>query len=83
MSITDTDTMLMGTKTSLPRRIVDLYVEGFRSMRVGRQLWLLIAIKLLILFGVMKVFLFPNVLKTQFDTDTERSAHVLENLTKE
>lgn len=52
-------------------------------MKVGRQLWLLIAIKLLILFGVMKVLFFPNVLKTQFDTDAERSAHVLENLTKE
>lgn len=73
----------MGTEISLLRRIADLYVEGFRSMKVGRQLWLLIAIKLLILFGVMKVLFFPNVLKTQFDTDAERSAHVLENLTKE
>ncbi|MBN2870325.1 MAG: DUF4492 domain-containing protein [Campylobacterales bacterium] len=67
----------------LLRRIADLYIDGFRSMKVGRELWLLIAVKLLILFGVMKIFFFPNYLKTQYDTDTERSAHVLDNLTKE
>lgn len=73
----------MATEMRLLRRIADLYIDGFRSMKVGRELWLLIAVKLLILFGVMKIFFFPNYLKTQYDTDTERSAHVLDNLTKE
>ncbi|MDD3770600.1 MAG: DUF4492 domain-containing protein [Sulfuricurvum sp.] len=73
----------MATEASVLRRIADLYVEGFRAMKVGRQLWLLIALKLLILFGVMKILFFPDVLKTRFDSDAERSAHVLENLTKE
>ena len=74
---------IMDTEAPLLRRIADLYVDGFRTMKVGRKLWLLIAIKLLILFGVMKVFFFPNYLQTQFDNDVQRSAHVLENLTKE
>jgi len=73
----------MATEMTLLRRIADLYIDGFRSMKVGKELWLLIALKLLILFGVMKVFFFPNYLKTQYDNDTERSVHVLENLTKE
>lgn len=73
----------MTTNSSLLRRIADLYIDGFRSMKVGKELWLLIALKLLILFGVMKLFYFPNYLKTQYDNDTQRSAHVLENLTRE
>ncbi len=73
----------MATEMTLLRRIADLYLDGFRSMKVGKELWFLIALKLLILFGVMKVFFFPNYLKTQYDNDTQRSAHVLENLTKE
>ncbi|MDX9967334.1 DUF4492 domain-containing protein [Sulfuricurvum sp. IAE1] len=73
----------MATEASLLRRIADLYIEGFRAMKVGRQLWLLIALKLLILFGVMKILFFPDILNTRFDTDAQRSAHVLENLTKE
>lgn len=64
-------------------RIVDLYIDGFRNMKVGKELWLLIALKLLLLFGVMKVFFFPDVLQTQFQTDEARSQHVLENLTRE
>jgi hypothetical protein len=73
----------MAAEMRLLRRIADLYIDGFRNMKVGKELWILIGLKLLILFGVMKVFFFPNYLKTQFDNDTQRSAHVLENLTKE
>lgn len=73
----------MATSSSLLRRIADLYIDGFRSMKVGKELWILIALKLLILFGVMKLFFFPNYLKTQYDNDTQRSAHVLETLTRE
>ena len=62
--------------------IVSLYIDGFRNMRVGKELWILIALKLLILFGIMKLFFFPNYLKTEYENDTQRSMHVLEQLTK-
>ncbi len=63
-------------------RIASLYIEGFKNMRVGKELWILIALKLLILFGIMKLFFFPNYLKTEYENDTQRSMHVLEQLTK-
>ncbi|MDY0194497.1 MAG: DUF4492 domain-containing protein [Sulfurovaceae bacterium] len=62
--------------------IASLYIDGFKSMKVGRELWILIALKLLILFGIMKLFFFPNYLKTEYENDTQRSMHVLEQLTK-
>jgi hypothetical protein len=37
---------------------------------------------LIILFLVLKLFFFPNYLKTNFKTDEERSNHVIEQLTK-
>jgi len=52
-------------------------------MKLGRRLWLLIAIKLFILFGIVKWLFFPNYLKENFQNDDQRSAYILENLTKE
>ena len=45
------------------RRAFDLYYDGFRSMTVGRTLWLVIAIKVFIIFAVLKVFFFPDFLR--------------------
>jgi hypothetical protein len=39
-----------------------LYYDGFRRMRLGRTLWAIIAIKLFIIFAVLKLFFFPNFL---------------------
>jgi hypothetical protein len=33
------------------------------------------------MFIILKIFFFPNFLKTNFNNDRERSNHVLENLT--
>ena len=51
-------------------RAADLYVDGFRSMTVGKKLWLLIIIKVIIIFAILKVFFFPDILGTNYDTDT-------------
>lgn len=51
----------------------DLYVDGFRNMTIGRKLWLLIIIKLAIFFLVLKLFFFPDILATNYETDGERA----------
>ena len=66
----------------LPYKILKFYVDGFRSMTVGKTLWLLIGIKLFIMFAILKLFFFPNFLKLNFDNDLERSEYVIEQLTK-
>ncbi|MHA7112027.1 DUF4492 domain-containing protein [Sunxiuqinia elliptica] len=68
-------------KKGLFSRVWSLYYDGFRNMgKWGRQVWLIIFIKLFIMFFVLKLFFFPNFLKTNFETDEERGNHVLENL---
>lgn len=61
---------------TLWRRIIDLYVDGFRSMTVGRSLWAIIIIKLIIIFGVLKLFFFPDILGSNYDSDEERAGAV-------
>ena len=52
-------------KTGFWYRAFDLYYDGFRHMTLGKTLWLIIAVKLFIIFVVLKLFFFPNHLKEQ------------------
>ena len=64
-------------------RVWSFYFSGFKNMsNWGRQVWIIILVKLFIMFVILRIFFFPNFLKTNFDTNTERSEHVLEVLTK-
>ena len=40
------------------------YLEGFRSMTLGRTLWLIILVKLFIMFFILRLFFFPRFLNT-------------------
>jgi len=59
------------------------YYQGFKNMTIGKKLWTIIIIKLIIIFLVLKLFFFPDFLNTNFKTDKERSNHVIEQLTKQ
>lgn len=48
----------------------------------GRQMWLIILIKLFIMFAILKVFFFPDFLNSRFKSDQQRSDYVLEILTE-
>jgi hypothetical protein len=60
--------------------IVRFYIDGFKQMTIGKSLWLIIAIKLLIMFGLFKLFLMRDFLSSRFETDTEKSSYVKEQL---
>ncbi len=63
-------------------RICRFYRNGFRRMTLGRTLWKIIIIKLIIIFAVLKFFFFPDFLATNFTTDRERGSYVLEQITR-
>jgi hypothetical protein len=66
-------------KEAVPVRIYRFYLEGFKSMELGKTLWLIILIKLFILFVVLKIFFFPRHLN-QFDTNREKEEYVSQEL---
>jgi Na+/proline symporter len=63
-------------------KLFHFYYDGFTSMSWwGRRAWLIIIIKLAIIFIILKLFFFPDFLRTKFDSDDERSNYVIEQLT--
>ena len=64
------------------KKVWRLYYDGFKNMpRWGRTLWLIIIIKLCIMFLVFKLWLMPNYLNSHYDSAEEKSNHVFEELT--
>lgn len=61
---------------------IEMYRDGFRQMTVGRTLWAVVILKLLVLFLVVKLFFFPNILKRDYATDEDRAAAVRHNLSR-
>jgi len=58
------------------KSVFNFYVEGFRNMKLGKTLWLIILIKLFIMFVVLRIFFFPDFLNTKFESDEEKADFV-------
>ena len=46
------------------QKIERFHREGFRGMTWGKELWVLIIIKLIIIFGILRLFFFHPVAPT-------------------
>jgi hypothetical protein len=64
------------------KKLFLFYYEGLRNMTIGINLWIIILIKLFIIFVVLKIFFFPDFLNKNFNTEEERSNYVIQELTK-
>jgi hypothetical protein len=68
---------------SLPRRLFRFYYDGFMNMSSwGRKVWIILIIKLFIMFAILKIFFFPDLLQKNFLNDGQRSKYIIDNLTK-
>jgi hypothetical protein len=56
--------------------VFQFYRDGFRNMKLGKTLWLIIAIKLFVLFFILKLFFFPNFLNSRFETEQQKAGYV-------
>ncbi len=64
------------------KEIYDFYINGFKSMKLGKKLWAIIAVKFFIFFIILKIFFFPDILKTRFSNDSQRGQYILNQLTQ-
>ena len=62
-------------------RVYDLYRDGFRHMRLGKLLWVIVLVKLFVIFVVLKIFFFPNFLK-QHAKEGEEDEYVASQVLK-
>ncbi len=58
-----------------------MYIDAFKH-GLSRKLFVIIAIKLFVMFAILKAFFFHDYLDQKFkDDDTKKSEYVLDNLT--
>ena len=64
------------------KKVFRFYYTGFKNMSsVGKTLWIIILIKLFIMFAILKPFFFPNFLNKNFSTEQEKNKYLIEQLT--
>ena len=63
----------MNKTTQYVSSVWRFYADGFRNMTIGRSLWIVILIKLFIMFAILKLFFFPDKLASEYDNDAERA----------
>jgi hypothetical protein len=62
-------------------RVAHFYYEGFINMSAwGKKVWVIIIIKLFIIFLILRIFFFPDFLGRNFKTDDERSVYIRNQL---
>ena len=64
------------------KNIFSFYINSFKNLKLGKTLLLIVFIKLFIIFFILKLFFFPDFLKTKFNNDKERSDYVSKQLIK-
>jgi len=65
----------------LIKKVYHFYLEGFKNLSPwARTLWVIILVKLFIMFAVLRLFFFRDTLKNRYSSDEERANHVIEEL---
>jgi hypothetical protein len=71
----------MNKFSSSVNRVFRFYYDGFRNMSWwGRRVWLIILIKLFVIFLILKLFFFQDFLSEHNSSDDQKSEYVLDQL---
>ncbi len=59
------------------KNIATFYSDGFKNMSLNsKKLWVIVLVKLFIMFAILKVFFFPNFLNTKYKSSKEKGNYV-------
>ncbi len=59
------------------KKIIRFYTDGFRGMTLGRALWCIILVKLVVMFAILRLFFFTPTLQ---GNDAEKGQQVSREL---
>lgn len=57
-----------------------MFRDGFKSMTLGKTLWTLVIIKLIIMFLILRPIFFPNFLNSKFNDAESKADYVSKQL---
>jgi hypothetical protein len=73
----------MHSVISAMNRIFRFYYNGFKNMSWwGNRVWIIILIKLFVIFLILRIFFFNDFLQKNFKTEGQKSEYVLDQLIK-
>lgn len=64
------------------KNIYSFYLDGFKNMTIGKTLWKIVLIKLLVIFIFLNYFINDKSLKSEYKTYDEKVDFVYKNLTR-
>lgn len=67
----------------LLKNFINMYIEGFKNLKIGKTLWKLIFIKLLIILVFLKYFIYDENFKNTYKTQETKIDFVYKNITKD
>lgn len=70
----------MKDNTSTHFNFFTMFRDGFKAMTLGRTLWILVIIKLCIMFLILRPIFFPNFLNSKFKDTESKSDYVRQEL---
>lgn len=74
------DTSAARERACWPVRVYRFYRDGFKGMTVGRTLWAIIGIKLVVFFVILRWIFFPDFLSSKGRNDQEKAQYVREQM---
>ena len=65
------------------KKVYRFYLDGFKNQsKISKRLWLIIIVKLFIMFAVLKIFFFRDYLDSKDLSNKEKSEFIINNLTQ-
>ncbi|WP_321315399.1 DUF4492 domain-containing protein [Halarcobacter sp.] len=64
-------------------KILNLYIDGFKNLTLGKTLWKIVIIKILIIFTILNLFIYDKSINSEYKSNSQKIEFVYKNLTKE
>jgi hypothetical protein len=64
----------------LIKNIFNFYIDGFKNMKLGKTLWKIIIIKLLVILIFLNYFIHDKTFRSEYKSDIEKTDFVFDNL---
>lgn len=64
-------------------KIFNFYIDGFRNLTLGKTLWKIIIIKIVIIITFLNFYVYDKSINSEYKTTKEKINFVYKNITKD
>ena len=64
------------------QKTFSLYQDGFKNLTLGKSLWKIIIIKLVVILVILNLFVYDKTFKSEYNSSEAREEFVFTNMTK-